>query len=351
MQFTYSPFWLYPLTVPLSAFYNAIVRLRHRFYDHRIFPTYNSPIPILSIGSITAGGAGKTPLSIWVIEELLKRNVKVGYLSKGYKRKSKNSLLISNGENLLETNPLICGDEALLVAKKYPNVCVLNDKDRVNGAHSLAELGCEVIVLDDGFQYRRLRKTLDWVILDTLLPKKSYRMLPLGYLRDSFYRLEKSNCIWLRVNHEKVAQDWIVNIRKFEGFSEIPIIPFQTLPNAVVNSKQVQYSLDKIKNRKVVAFAGIAHPNRFLQTLRALDCEIVGWFPFEDHTIYTEKKVQTLIQKFHSTKADYLLTTEKDFVKLPSFMHSFPIFALQIKIEVFGNREMINEQFQTLFRK
>ncbi|MCX7836199.1 MAG: tetraacyldisaccharide 4'-kinase [bacterium] len=351
MSLTASPPWLYPITIPLSAFYGALVKLRHRLYDNHIFPSYKPPIPILSIGSITAGGAGKTPLSIWAIEQLLDKKLKVGYLSRGYRRKGKSQILVSNGQDLLVQSSADCGDEALQIANQFPEICVLNDVDRVSGSHALTELGCEVIVLDDGFQYRRLQKTLDWVILDTTLPSHSYRMLPLGYLRDTFFRLKFSHCIWLRTYRKNTIDHWISRIREFDGFSEIPIVPFQILPTSLIDTNKQKHPLNQVEEKKVVAFAGIAHPSRFLQQIHQLRCVLTGWFEFDDHHNYTEKDLQRLIRTFESSKADYFITTEKDFVKLPSLFRQFPILMLQVEVSLIRTDPKIHEQMNSLIRK
>lgn len=348
MNRTHSPIWLYPLAIPISAFYGAILRLRNRFYDLGLFHSFSSPIPVLSIGSITAGGAGKTPLSIWTISKLLHSNHKVGYLARGYKRHSQGTFVVSDGNQLKTTSVNESGDEPMLIARQFPSICVVCDEDRVNGAHQLAELGCNVIVLDDGFQHRRLKRTADWVILDTTLPRKAYRLLPLGYLREGFQRVSHSQLIWLRCNLNQNVEEWIQRIRVLKGFETVPIQPFEIISTGFRSIEKHSFDLVRVESKRVVAFAGIAHPKRFLHQLQKLNCDVVHWLEFSDHHMYQDRELKKLIEIFEQNQADYIITTEKDMVRLPSFMKQFPILSLIVEVKLFGTQLDIDEQLQTL---
>ncbi|MDK9699916.1 MAG: tetraacyldisaccharide 4'-kinase [bacterium] len=344
----HSPKWLYPLTAPLAILYGAIVSIRNRFYDNGIFSSYAAAVPVISIGGLTAGGSSKTPLSIWTLAQLEKLGAKPGLLSRGYGRKSKSPVWVSRGDGSELLSVELSGDEPRMIAERFPNIPVYCDANRVRGAHALVDAGCDVIVLDDGFQHRRIKRNVDWVILDATLPRLAYRYLPLGFLREGFSSISRAQALWLRVDKTATGTKWQTAIKNM-GVT-IPVVAFRTRPSEW-RLQERTLPLDAMKNKTVFAFAGIAHPERFRASITALGVKVVGTQFYRDHHFYTHNDLTALEAQFRSSSAEYLVTTEKDYVKLPAVFRLLPVAVLRVDVEPMGEIAPLLSQLREILPK
>jgi len=298
------------LLLPASILYGIVMNIRNLLYETGKFPSKNAEVFVISVGNLSTGGTGKTPISEFLIDFLAKKGKKVSYLSRGYGRKTKGFLQVKTENAKVED----FGDESLQVANKFPAVPVVVCENRVEGAKKLKEnFGAEVIILDDGFQHRSIYRDLEIVVIDAQhLPTRDY-VLPTGNLRETIAGLYRAD---------------ILIINKLLNKKEIPNIQNELKPYVSVQTTwafccpklgeaKAFFSGEKIewKGTKALAFAGIGNPNFFYQQIRNEKTELIQTFDFPDHHHYTEKEILELVNTAKSQNL-LLLTTEKDFIRL-----------------------------------
>lgn len=272
------------LLLPFSLIYGAITQWRLK-----LITPYRSKAKVICIGNITAGGVGKTPVAMAMAEMYQKQGKKVFFVTRGYKGKLKNILVDLNKHTAAET-----GDEARLLAMVAPTIIAAQ---RDIGAKMAEELGAEVIVMDDGFQNPRLYKDETWLVFDGNVGIGNGRIIPAGPLRETL------------ADGEQRAQHILIM-----GEDKTGLAQKCRLPVCFGHLVAQKFELD---NKKVLAFAGIGHPEKFYQTLRELGYDIVITHDFEDHHAYTRKDTDELFILAEKSGLA-VVTTEKDFVKLDS---------------------------------
>ena len=280
-------FWQYNgwqtfLLAPLSWVYGAATQWRLK----RTKP-YHSKAKVICIGNITAGGVGKTPVAIAMAEKYLVLGKKVVFVTRGYKSKLKNIVVDLNKYSAEET-----GDEARLLALTAPTVIAPH---RDEGAKIAEQLGAEIIIMDDGFQNPRLYKDESWLVFDGASGIGNGKIIPAGPLRETL------------ANGEKRAQYILIMGEDKTGLAKQCTLP--------VYYGKLQAQPVDIDNRRVLAFAGIGHPEKFYQTLRDNCFEVVATRDFADHYAYQAKDIDELAKEA-AVQGLTLITTEKDFVKL-----------------------------------
>ncbi len=290
------------LLLRIAAFpYATIIALRNIGFNLGLLRSYKIDIPVISIGNITAGGTGKTPIVIWLCNLLAGRNIKTAIISRGYKSK---------------TGTL--GDEAAMMVKNCPLAKIITNSDRVSSAHKAIEkYDVEAIVLDDAFQHRRIKRDLDIIAIDATCPFGFDRILPSGLLRESPNSLKRSQAVIIT----RIDQCTKNSLEEIETRikSINPDILIANSTHKIVSAKMIKdetISIDELKKNKVFAFCGIGNPESFSKSLTGAGLEVVGEKFFNDHQDYTKdllKDVEVLAKK---SGADILLTTQKDWVKI-----------------------------------
>ncbi len=297
-----SGFWAWPVRWLLrgcALCYKAAISLRNARYD-RSGPARKLPVPVISVGNVTVGGTGKTPLVI----DLVSRFRGLGF----------SPLVSSRGYGSTKD---CANDEELLIRGRCPDVAYVASADRASASErAIRERHSDVVILDDGFQHRRLARDLDIVVVDATCPFGYGHLLPRGLLREPISGLRRAHAIVLS-RCDQIGESELAAIRcKIEAVA--PNIP-------VLRSKHVVKSVDRLDDRsfdrplleqKVLAFAGIGNPNSFLTTLCSLGVEVVAhhWWP--DHHLYHRKDIEFLADSQRFPQYDIMLTTEKDAVKL-----------------------------------
>lgn len=315
----------------LSPIYGAAVRLRTIAYKYGIFKSKRLPCKVISVGNITAGGTGKTPMTIYLAKLLKKLGYKTAILSRGYKGKAeKNGGIVSNGKEIL-MNAEYSGDEPLMMAQILGDVPVLVGKNRFKmGMLAIREFKPDVILLDDGFQHIKLDRNINLLLLDGKKPFDNGYMLPKGMLREPLSALARADAFILTRSISDTA---------------IPISLPKDRP--VFRTVHVPYFRGKIiAGRRVFAFSGIANNDDFLQTLNSFDCEVIGFKGFSDHYTYSDDDLDRIFTSAKNASADMLLTTEKDYARIAHNLEKCPIEIGIIGIEIsFGNDAAAFEQF------
>ncbi|MDD9196942.1 tetraacyldisaccharide 4'-kinase [Aliivibrio sp. S3MY1] len=285
---------LWPLLWPLSCLFKWIASKRKADYQSGKKPSYRSSVPVIVVGNITAGGNGKTPVVVWLVEKLQQQGYKVGVASRGYGGKAPHYPYL-----LTETTtPDISGDEPVLI-KQRTKADVAVAPVRSEAVKMLEAQGVDIIITDDGLQHYALQRDIELIIIDGKRRFGNEQYIPLGPLREGIERL--SSVDFLICNGEQPQQNEI----------SMKLAPSHAI-NLVTGEKCPVTSLSKL-----VAFAGIGHPPRFFDTLSLLNADVVHTQGFGDHKAFEPTEIQNLMQY-----GEQLIMTEKDAVKCQSFAQS-----------------------------
>ena len=307
-----------PLSIPLAACsvpYAVASRFRWLAYEHGLFKRKSLPGVVVSIGNLTAGGTGKTPLTAMLAKWAHAKGYGVAVLSRGYGGNTREKVLeASDGKNI-KASPSEAGDEPYLLAKKLPSVPVVISKKRYHaGMFACERHGSNFFILDDGFQHMALERDLDLVLLDASEPFGNGRLLPWGPLREPISQLSRADAFILTRTspYDRNIPDVIK--RKFPS---TPVFHADHVPSELVfpHSSEAR-DPGSIQGEPVVAFAGIAHPELFAQTLHTLAARVVLFKGFRDHYRYTKEDIEALLRIKERVGARYLITTEKDWVRI-----------------------------------
>ena len=344
--------------IPLFIFsimYAALIKLRQFFYWVGWFKSYGVSIPIISIGNLTLGGTGKTPLTLYLAQKFTRANKKVGIISRGYGRWPKNKIeAVSDGQKIF-LSAIEAGDEPRMMAENLPSVAIYVGKDRFEVAKKIIkEQNVDVILLDDGYQHLRLSRSFDFLTIDVTSFWDDLYVVPLGRLREPLTHIRRSHCIVLTRTHEiseiekKRIQKKIISLHP-----TVMMIEANLNPVGLKNIQSLELSpLSLIFEKKVFAFCAIGNPNSFFSSLKRNAAEIVGTSAFLDHHHYTQKELDLLIQKAKKTDADYLVTTEKDAVKIRELLLISPknisFFGLLTEMEIGPQKEKMDHLLQSL---
>ncbi|MGE4587507.1 MAG: tetraacyldisaccharide 4'-kinase [Mangrovibacterium sp.] len=303
------------LLYPLSVLYGILVYIRNALYDSDILKSAEFDVPVISVGNITVGGTGKTPHTEYLVA-LLKKHVEVAVLSRGYKRKTRGFLLVGSGSNVRDT-----GDEPLQMRRKFPEVTVAVDENRVHGIKQLLkqEVQPDVILLDDAFQHRRVSPGINILLIDYSRPLDKDHLLPLGRLRERKYQQRRANVIIYTK-----CPDAITPIQRRIIQKEVNLRPYQSLyftslqygePVPVFPEEAVAVPCLRERLVPVIMLAGIAGPDRFREYLAART-NLLDELVFSDHHRFTAADLRLIGQKQEICRNPFVFTTEKDAMRL-----------------------------------
>ena len=319
---------------PFSALYSAAVKARSEGYQKQFLKTHKVSAPVISVGNITVGGTGKTPLVKWVAERLADNGRKVCILSRGYRRdNAKSRVVVSDGEQIL-SDVAHAGDEAMMLAQSLlGRVAVVCDADRVAAAvWAIQHLKRDVLLLDDGFQHRRLARDLDIVTIDATNPFGNGLLLPAGILREPVISLNRADCIVLTRVSDQVRPELIERLRRASG---APVLTSRTtIKNIRLLDEKILVEEAAVRSQPLAAFCAIGNSNAFFEQLRAAHFDIRYEKAFRDHHKYWQTDIDRLIETAASSGAHALITTEKDSVKLQAFRFDLPCYVSQVEVEI-----------------
>jgi tetraacyldisaccharide 4'-kinase len=341
-------FLLLPLAA-LEILYRAVVALRARLYRAGWFRVARAPLPVISVGNLAVGGAGKTPIAIFLARRLLSRGVRVAILSRGHGREGKGEVLVADGERVL-ASAIEGGDEPVLAARRCPGALVLVGRDRVRLARRAAELGAELLLLDDGFQYLALHKDLDLVVLDGGSPFGNRRLLPRGPLRERPQALARAHLCWISKVDEGSEAAIERAARIAESYTGSSPIRSRYRANGVVRADlSTEVGAAEWKGARVLLVAGLARPASFRRTVRSLGMEIVDEALFPDHHRFSDREVEALFARAGRLGASRLVCTEKDAVRLPPELGSDPrVLVVRVEVEIVEGEERLDAWLERL---
>ena len=344
----------------LSHVYSKIVWFRLFLYRNRIIRERNLGCLVVSIGNLTVGGTGKTPIVEKFARSLTEGGRRVAILSRGYKsvkppvsQRIKSRIngktihspprVVTDGSRIF-LDSKTAGDEPFMLASNLEDVAVVVDKDRVKaGKFAINEFKADTLLLDDGLQYLRLKHRLDIVLVDRYSPFGNEHLLPRGTLREPPRNIKRASYIFITKCNGEPNDDLIKRIRKHNRTAEIIECTHkpQYLENVVTRER---ISLDELKGKYIGSICGIAVPESFEDGLKKLGAKIETRRRFTDHHRYTEKELLDFINRCINRDVDMIVTTEKDFVRFPHLPRmDVPIYFMRVEIAILSNQETWTE--------
>ena len=331
-------YYLRIILLPFVAIYFFLIRIRNWFFDKNVFKSKRADAKVISVGNITTGGSGKTPLVIFLTNLLKNEKKNVGVLSRGYRRRSSGYKLVSDGKKIL-TSVNDAGDEIFYTVNECKIPAAVSEKRYEGAVRLVNETGIKVIVLDDGFQHRWLHRDVNILIFEQKFLSEpafpNHVLLPTGNLREPFDSVKRSDVV-------------IIN-RKFSEKAEIPeklkryfekkkiFTAFYETTGFVDMKRKTEYKVEEFKEQKSLVVAGIAKPYSFLNILNRMEVDTVNKILFIGHKDYSLKDIQKIRKEFYVTNSHSVVTTQKDAVKLIEYsreLDDIDIFYLKIELKL-----------------
>jgi tetraacyldisaccharide 4'-kinase len=294
-----------------AAGYTAIIAVRNFLYSKSWLETRRVSATIFSIGNITVGGTGKTPLVIWLCKFLQQKGIQCAILTRGYRTRRHNraSSIEYRASRI---------DEPAILAESCPQAKVIVNPDRVAGAtEAINKFGAKVLIMDDGFQHRRLRRNLDIVTIDATCPFGYGKILPAGLLREPVTSLKRADAVVI-TRSDQVQQAELHKIE--ENLQQInPNMIVTRSMHEPVCAKSIdgkEISIEQLSGKKVFAFCGIGNPQSFLDTIKSVNVQMVGSKIYNDHHHYIDADISNIREQARVCGANLILTTQKDWTKI-----------------------------------
>lgn len=331
---------------PIAATWERAYRVRRALYEYGFFKKDYFKVPIVSIGNVSFGGTGKTPLIIWLLEKIEQRGLTPVVLSRGYKGKLERTSGVLFANQRFRANPQDFGDEPLLIAKSMKRGAVIVGKKRAQNLKKyFDDVNPDIVLLDDGFQHVQLHRSYNIVLFDALLPLERYQTPPIGYLREGLHSLKHADAVLIsradQVDDEKLEalKDSLLK----HCSKEIVFGKFHYRPVGLYDChSQKVLEIDQLRAKKVVALNAIASPESFYNMLSAMGADIVAKRDFADHHFFSEDDIQEALAVAAQNDA-LVVTSEKDMVKIRKVIQDENILHLKIEIEFLeGEKELLS---------
>lgn len=339
------PLWQRLLLAPLwpvAGLFGAGAAVRRALYRRGVFPVARAGIPVLSVGNLAVGGAGKTPVVIHLARALAARGARVAVLSRGYGGAGRGARIVSRGEG-----PLLAaadaGDEPVLIARRCPGVAVLVGPSRAElAALAVRELSATVALLDDGFQHLGLARDHDLVVLDGAAPFGNGYLLPRGPLREGPAALGRARLAWISKADEGEPGAISAAAAEAERWTGLPPIRSRYRAAGLLRADLSGPFPGELAGRRVVAFSGLARPASFARTLRLAGAEVAEELRFPDHHRFGPAELAALLARARVAGAELAVCTEKDAVRLsPEAAADGRLAALRIELELTSGEESL----------
>jgi len=329
-----------PLLLPLSAGFRFGVALRHFGYKRGWFKIRHLAQPVVSVGNLTVGGTGKTPLVAYIANLLSRRGWKPGILTRGYGRRNKAEMIVVPPGAGRRADPKETGDEPALLARMLPQVPLVICADRFRGGQTTEErFNVDVHILDDGFQHLALARDVDLLALDSTQPISDHHLLPAGRQREPLSALRRAQIVVLTRTDSADPQPLQELVLKVHPAAKIFRSRTELLRWTDALSG-VPISIEENCPLKVAAFCGIGNPLTFFADLHRWGFRLVAEDAFSDYHVYTGDEIQQLVDRARKNGAATLLTTQKDAVRFsPDWAPQLPIWACEIEAQILNAEE------------
>ncbi len=329
--------------IPLSTIYGAVTRSRLAAYRRGWFAAAKLPAPVISVGNLTTGGTGKTPLVEWVCRAIANSSAteterggkRICVLTRGYGREDpRKQVVVSDGVQLL-AGERETGDEPFLLGKNLLGIAaVIANPNRVAaGKWAIEKWGTRVFVLDDGFQHLRLARDLDIVTIDATNPWGGGSLLPAGRLREPRAGLSRADCVVItRADQVKDLASIRAAVERLVGAA--PIFSSRMATSAIRRLDGESVEMGSLRSQTLGAFCGVGNPESFFTHLRREGCATAFTRAFADHHNYNQSELDALVSEAKDHGAEGLITTAKDAIKLPALELEIPCYVLDIQISI-----------------
>jgi len=343
------------LLIPWSWLFRGIVACRNGAFDRGLLRTTGVNVPVISIGNVTVGGTGKTPLTEFIVQHCLDSGKRVAVVSRGYRRESQGVVLVSDGKAML-ANAREAGDEPVQLARKFPRAIVVVGKRKVEAARRVVNVfHPDIVIADDGFQHRYLRREMDIVVVNSSHDVYPGRLLPAGRNREPWSAVRRAGLVALsNVGSADQGRGWKEHLAPWYSG---PWVEFQYRTSELrLFPDDELFPLESLKGKAVFAFSGIGHHHGFVEGVRSLGCTITGSVGFPDHYTYGESDIIEILGRMRETGAEYCITTEKDAMRLMADQRlveefrSYHILYCRIEVEVVAGKELLTSLIDTCLK-
>ena len=334
------------ITLPLSILYGLVSTIRNYLYNTSIFKPKHLPCKVISVGNITAGGSGKTPAVEFLAHYLKSIGKNVGIISRGYGRVSKDVVVVTDGI----TKPLTWekyGDEAFLLSNKLDDIPIIVGRSKYQaGLKMVNNFNIDVIIVDDGFQHRSLYRDLDIVLINSKDTLMTHRLIPLGLLREHLRNLKRADLLVFTKTNIHDKNDYI--FEKFNNTKTDKIKSLVELSTVLKNKNNTEIKTSEVESQDVYLFSALGDNEGFKKSISKIGCNIVGHQIYPDHHRYKDYDLKNIQELAVKNKAKFIITTEKDMVKIKDFKTSIDVYAVQIALK-FSPEEKLKRYVNNLF--
>jgi len=331
---------------------------RNFLFDHQIFRSWRAPFPVLAVGNISTGGTGKTPFVDWIVKYYQTIGVQVAIVSRGYKRKTSGTVLVSNGTGAPCVTSQEAGDEPFMLAMKNPSALVVVSEKRKDGIEKLLTLPKnkqpQLVILDDAFQHRQVQRDINFLVIHAAKSPFKDAVLPLGRLRESVSGVDRSDMILISKIKSESSISELKNELKVYGK---PILQSRILVRGLQSffcEKFIPASEFHLHKMPFFAFSGIGDAENFVFTLKDSGIKVQAETHFSDHYDFQLEDIENILLDAEKNKITYFVTTEKDFYRLKSEESLFKnfekmnIFYLQIEFEIYSGQSNLEQTLNHL---
>jgi tetraacyldisaccharide 4'-kinase len=314
----------------ISQFYKIIVHLRNFLYSGSRLKIRRAEAAVVSVGNITTGGTGKTPLVIWMCKFLQQQQIPFAILTRGYK-----------------TQTQTAADEPAMLVESCPQAKVIVNPNRVEAANeAVVKFGAKALILDDGFQHRRLHRDIDIVTIDATCPFGYGKLLPAGLLREPVSSLNRADAVVLtRCN--QISETELSRIEQVLLSIKPDMIIAKSIhkPVNVKSPADKEISLEQLKGKKIFAFCGIGNPDAFISTIKNTRANLVGSKIYDDHYRYCIRDINDIYNQAKRLKADLILSTQKDYTHYATLdkHYEIPFAYLAVEIEFTAGEDKLKQ--------
>lgn len=323
---------LYGFGRPLSPFYGLAMSIRAAFYKKGLLRKQRLPVPVISVGNLTLGGTGKTPMTIY-LAKLLRAHAPA-IVSRGYGGRAKERVNVVADGSGIYLDAVTAGDEPFYMAENLPGVPVVTSRRRLDGGrYAVDSLQARTVILDDGFQHQALERDLDLVLfkVDSFLGNN--RVFPGGDMREPLMALRRADAFVLTcVNDTNQERAQAIKRALLKKFPQIPVFTAEYHPICLVTPNKKEIGLAEAKRMAFFGFCGLAQPASFQRSLESAGVQTVGFQVFRDHCRYFKPELEFLKKRIAGCSANALVTTEKDMVKLAGKELPLPLYALRMEM-------------------
>ncbi len=337
---------LYFIGRPFSPLYSAVMKTREALYFKGIKHRHKLDIPVISVGNLTMGGTGKTPIVALLASLLQKEGFKPAIISRGYGGAAGNKVNVVSDGNEILMDAQAAGDEPCFLANKLPDIPVLTGIVRIlPSRHAAKQLGCNILILDDGFQHMAVERDLDLVLFSAATLAGNSRVFPGGDLREPVSALKRGHAFIITGVTDELRER-CANFKKLllQRFPDTPVFftSYQAVGTTSLTDKTVQ-DLSELPT-PLFGFCGIAQPQLFQKSLETENIATAGFIPLRDHQAFTPSLMKKIIRQAGKCGAQGLITTEKDLIKLQKDSLPLPCFALKMEV-------LPDQEFSLFFRE